>query len=282
MKKHIWLVAFPVLIISCKKESENNPSPTPSLPACVVTEVRDSVGNKMTASYEYDVNRRITKMYDFDYSNGTKTGYSTFAFSGNRLTITGYKMDNSPNGSLWLATLNASGSISSYTRVRPDTSNGIIGTVKDTTVFTYNSNGQMLTNNQRGWKRDANGNFISLFFLTQICEYLNERVSKAIFIVSQSNSNGYQYSSNDTTMYTYDNSSSEVTTNPIIFGETTIGLFGKLVSNRIPVKSESSNSKATYTATIDSKGNPTKIRSTYDYGNGFIQSYTKVYSNYCP
>jgi len=280
VKKIIWLLAAPILIASCKKDSDNNPIPT--MPACVATEVRDSIGNKMTASYEYDANRRITKMYDFDYLSGTKTGYSTFAYSGNRLTITGYKMDNSPDGRLSNATLNASGFVSRSTGIGPDTSNGIPGSAKDTTEITYNSNGQLLTSNLRRWMRDANGNFIYRFFLTQSYEYTNDRVSKEFETISQSNSTGYQSTRTDTTVYTYDSSSPVVTSNPVVMGATALGLVGKLMANRIPVKSEGSSSKATYTATIDSKGNPTKIRSTYDYGNGNGGSYTNIYSYNCP
>jgi hypothetical protein len=281
MKNLIWLFAATVLITSCKKESDNNPSPAPSLSACAVTEIRDSVGNKLESSYEYDANRRITKMYYTDFFNGTIV-YNTFAYSGNSLTITGYKMDNSPDGRIGNATLNTSGFVSRVTETKLDTSNGIPRISKDTSEYTYNSNGQLLTENFRNWIRDANGNFIFRYFRTNSYEYTNGRVSKEFETTSELVKDGYQNSRKDTTMYTYDDSSPVVTNNPVVLKETLLGLLGKLMANRIPVKSESSNTKAFYTATIDSKGNPTKIRTKYVNGNGIIDSYTKVYSNYCP
>ena len=83
-----------------------------------------------------------------------------------------------------------------------------------------------------------------------------------------------------------------VTSNPVIssFIITGSDLFGKLMSNRIPVKADgtftsdgqSSTSQKTFTASVDAKGNPTKIRTYYNLGGGFGFTTTDLYSYLCP
>ena len=281
MKKLIWLLlAAPFVLGSCKKDSDSNPSPSPAASACVTTEERDSASNSLTESYEYDANRRIIKQ--FNYSDGVKSGYSSFSYSGNTITIRSYNMNNSPDGNPSVATLNSSGYISGVVGFGPDTIDNIPGISRDTTLLSYNSSGQMLSYSSRNWFRDESNNVISQYNLTQTFEYTSGRVSKQ---TNDFTSNGF--SSNSVQVYTYDENSPVVTSNPIVslFSIAGSELFGKLQSNRIPVKIESTNGSGgqpvitTIAATVDAKGNPTKIRTVS--GNAG-SAYTLLYGYNCP
>jgi len=62
------------------------------------------------------------------------------------------------------------------------------------------------------------------------------------------------------------------------------------MSDKIPEKADIStiyagqtiNSSAIYSATVDSKGNPTKIRTYSDFGGGFSNASTSLYTYNCP
>lgn len=290
MKKLFWLLAAPVLLVSsCKKDSDNTPTPNPGSSACILTEERDSVGNKLSSSYEYDANRRITKQ--FYYSNGVKSGYSTFTFSGNTLSLQDYRMDNSADGSPAIATLNSSGNITSLISTSPDTVDGTPGISKDTTSLTYNSTGQLSGYTSRSWTRDGSNNVLSRNTMTFTFEYTAGRVSKQTNNFSSTRGTSTENSLSVET-FTYDNASPVVTSNPAVsfFSLPGSDLFGKIQSDRIPVKSEttytdesgSSTGSKTFSAIVDSKGNPTKIRIYQDIGGGWSSSYTTLYSYNCP
>lgn len=281
MKKLIWLLlAAPLFLWSCKKDSDSNPSPSTASNACVRIEERDSASNFLTDSYEYDASRRIIKQ--FNYSDGVKSGYSTFSYSGNTITIQRFNMNNSPDGNPSVATLNSSGYISGAVGFDPDTVDNIPGISRDTTLLSYNSSGQMLSYSSRNWFRDESNEVISQYNLTQTFEYASGRVSKqtTVFTINGFNSTSVQ-------VYTYDDNSPIVTSNPIVslFSIAGSELFGKLQSNRIPVKVETTNDSGgqpvitTIAATVDTKGNPTKIRTVS--GNAG-SAYTLLYGYNCP
>lgn len=281
MKKLIWLLlAAPLVLASCKKESDSNPSPVPGSSACVITEERDSANNALTSSYEYDASRRVIKQ--FNYSNGVKSDYSTFTYSGSTITIQQYSMNNTVDGNPLIATLSSAGYVSTLISVGPDTVDNIPGISRDTINFSYNSSGQMLSYNNRYWFRDLSNNIISQYSNSLTFEYASGRVSKQINTFS-----GPGFTSTSTDVLTYDENSPLVTSNPVVglFALAGSELFGKLQSNRIPVKIETSSEQGgqtntkTITYAVDSKGNPTKIRIV---SSGSPIAVTSLYNYNCP
>jgi hypothetical protein len=291
MKNLLWLLAAPILITSCKKDSDSNPTPTPNpgSSACLLEEERDSVGNKLTTSYEYDANRRLIKQ--FSYREGVKSGYANFTYSGSTLTIQDYKMDNSADGSPSIGSLNSSGYLTDLKSSRPDTVNGTPGIAKDTTTFTYNGSGQMTSYSIRSWTRTSSGTFLARYSMMLSYEYNSGRAFKTSNSFSETKGSVTQSSSSVTT-YTFNESSPVVQSNPVIdlFSLSGTNLFGKLKADRIPVKADvtyeldgqTSTSTTTYNSVVDSKGNPTKIRSFTDFGGGFGFGQTDLYSYKCP
>ena len=280
MKKLIWLFAAPILFASCKKDSDSNPTPAPTSNACTISEERDSVGNKLTSSYEFDASKRLIK--EFSYTNGVKSGYTTFTYSGSTVSIQYFNMNNQADGSPAIATLNSSGYITRLISSGPDTIENTPGISKDTSNLSYNSAGQLETFNSRNWTRDASNNIIGQNSLNYQYEYSSGRASKVTNTFSSGGS-----SSSTVQTYIYDNSSPLVTSNPVVsfFSFAGTAIFGKLQSDRIPVKIELTSSTgepistSIITATVDAKGNPTKIRTAF---GGFGGSYTTLYSYSCP
>jgi hypothetical protein len=200
-------------------------------------------------------------------------------------------MDNSADGSPAIAALNSSGYITSLISTSPDTVDGTPGISKDTTFLTYNSAGQMSGYSIKSWTRDGSNNLLSRYTLTFTFDYASGRVSKLTNSFSSTTGTSTENSSSVET-FTYDNASPLVTSNPAVgfFFLPGSGLFGKLQSDRIPVNSETtytsesgtSTSSKNISATVDSKGNPTKIRIYQDFGGGFGFSNTTLYSYNCP
>ena len=290
MKNTLLLLTASALLFSCKKDSDSNPSPSPTNSACVLTEDRDSVGNKLENSYEFDASRRISKIKNYS-SNGTLSGYSTLSYNGSTVTVQEFHPDNTLDGTPTTVLLNSSGYAVDQKQTRPDTIDGVIGIAKDTVQVSYTSTGQMSNYSSRSWTRNSSGDIIGNTSYSLVWEYSSGRVSKSTNNYSQ-NRGTSNYSGSSTSTFTYDNNSPTVTSNPVVgivsFAGST--LFGKLMSDKIPSKADISttfsgqttNSSAIFTATVDSKGNPTKIRTFSDYGGGFTNSSTRLYSYNCP
>ena len=292
MKNTLVLLAASALLFSCKKDSDSNPSPSPGPinSVCVLTEDRDSVGNKLNASYEYDASRRISKIKNYS-SNGNLSGYSTLSYNGSTVILQGYNSDNTLDGTPTTVLLNSSGYAIDQKQTRPDTVDGVVGVAKDTVLLSYNSTGQMSNYSSHSWTRNSAGDIIGNSSYSITWEYSSGRVSKSTNTITQ-NRGTSNYSGSSTTTYTYGSNSPTVTSNPVvglisISGST---LFGKLMSDKIPEKADisstSSGQTTTYSSvfstTIDSKGNPTKIRTFSDYGGGFTDLRTSLYTYSCP
>ena len=289
MKNTLLLLAASALLFSCKKDSDSNPSPSPTNSACLLTEERDSVGNKLENSYEFDSNRRISKIKS--YSDGNLSLYTTLSYNGSTVTVQEFNSDNTVDGSPITLLLNSSGYAIDQKQTRPDTIDGVIGIAKDTVQISYNSTGQMSSFSSHSWTRNSAGDIIGNTSYSIAWEYSSGRVSKSTNNYSQ-NRGTSNYSQSSTSNYTYGSNSPTVTSNPVV-GFFSVGgstLFGKLMSDKIPEKADISstytgqttNSSAIFTATVDSKGNPTKIRTFSDYGGGFTNSSTRLYSYNCP
>jgi hypothetical protein len=291
MKKILILLAAPVLISSCKKDDDatspgNN---TTNSTSCLITEERDSTGNKLETTYEYDASKRLIKMTQ--YTDGVISGYNTFTYNGSTISVQDFKADNTADGAQGTILLNSSGYIIEQRQSKLDTVDGVPGTTLDTVRISYNAAGQMSSMDTRSWTRSAGGNLLKNSSMSMAYEFSGGRQSKATNNFSSSEGGTTQTSSSVTT-YTYDNASPVVTSNPVIGFLTIAGssLFGKLGSDRIPSRSDvvstingqSYNSYSTYNAVIDSKGNPTKIRTFTDYGGIFNDSNTTLYSYSCP
>jgi len=275
MKKNYIFLALAVLGWSCKKDSESNPNPTPTS-SCLLTEVRDSVGNTLANSYEYDASRRVSKLYS--YNGGLKSGYSTFTYSATAITRQEFRMDNSSQGSS-LATLNSSGYISLNIGISSDSIDNEPVTTKDTSNFTYNSSGQLSGYSIKAWSRNAAGDIKSQFTQTLTNEYTSGRVSKSTTSLNVGGANPYTLTF--TEVFTYDPASPSVKYNPLLgFNEESGEFFGKISSDKLPSKIETTSdfgtSIQTITATVDAKGNPTKIRVAG------IDVTTSLYTYNCP
>ena len=292
MKKILIFTTACISFCACKKDSDSNsnPSPAPVSNSCLLTEVRDSSGNRVTSSYEYNANRKLLK--ENKYSNGVLSGYSTYSYNGNTLTIQDYKTNNQADGSPAIGILNASGYLTSLVSSGPDTIEGTPGIAKDTGSFNYNSSGQMQSYTLRSWTRDAGNTVLNWFSITVNFEYNAGRATK---ITSSFNSTRGSLTENSSSVdvYTYNENSPIVKSNPAIgfFFLAGTELLGKPVSDRIPVKSDetytdiegnSSNGIKTFSAIIDSKGYPTKIRTRSDLGGGSFFSTTTQYTYTCP
>jgi len=288
MKNTLLVLTASALLFSCKKDSDSNPSPSPTNSACVLTEVRDSVGNKLEASYEYDASRRISKIKNYS-SNGNLSGYSTLSYNGSTVTVQDYNSDNTLDGTPTTVLLNSSGYAIDQKQTRPDTIDGVAGIAKDTVQLSYNSTGQMSNYSSHSWTRNSAGDIIGNTSYSFTWEYSSGRVSKYTNTYTQ-NRGTSNYSSSSTSTYTYGSNSPTVTSNPVVGIISIAGstLFGKLMSDKIPEKvsstysDQTTNSSTIYTATIDSKGNPTRIRTFSDYGGGFTDLRTSLYTYSCP
>lgn len=176
-------------------------------------------------------------------------------------------------------------------QTNPDTIEGVAGTAKDIVLITYNVSGQMSNYSSQSWTRNSAGNIIgnSSYFISW--EYTSGRASKSTNSNS-TNRGSINESGSSTTTYTYGSNSPTVTSNPVVGFITIAGssLFGKLISDKIPERANISanysgqtlNYSSIYTTSVDSKGNPTKIRTFTDYGGGFPNSSTSLYSYSCP
>lgn len=289
MKNTLLLLTASAVLFSCKKDSDSNPSPSPSPTnsACVLTEGRDSVGNKLENSYEYDASRRISKIKN--YSNGSLSGYSTWTYNGSTVTVQDYNSDNTLDGTPSTVLLNSSGYVIDQKQTKPDTIDGVAGIAKDTLQLSYNSTGQMSNFSSHSWTRNSVGDIIGNTSYSIAWEYSSGRVSKSTITYTQ-NRGASNNSSSSTSTYTYGSNSPTVTSNPVVGIISIAGstLFGKLMSDKIPEKVDNSsagqttNNSSIFTATVDSKGNPTKIRTFSDYGGGFTNTSTRLYTYSCP
>ena len=255
-----------------------------------MTEERDSVGNKFENSYEYDASRRISKIKSYR-SDGTLSGYSTLSYNGSTVTIQDFNLDNTLDGTPTTVLLNSSGYAIDQKQTRPDTIGGVAGIAKDTVQLSYNSTGQMSNYSSQSWTRNSAGDIIGNNSYSIAWEYSSGRVSKSTITYTQ-NRGASNYSGSSTSTYTYGSNSPTVTSNPVVGIISIAGstLFGKLMSDKIPLKADISstsagqttNSSVIYTATVDSKGNPTRIRTFSDYGGGFTDLRTSLYTYSCP
>ncbi len=290
MKKLLILLAAPLMLASCKKDSESTPGPTTpggnSGTSCYLTEEKDSTNNEIDNTYEYDASKRISKI--LSYENGTISSYSTLSYNGNIVTIQDFKANNTADGSPYIILLNSSGYYAEQRRIHPDTtSDGIPGTASDTTLIGYNAAGQQSSFTIRSWTRNASDSIIAYSSNSTTYEFSDGRVSKSNF--SFSNNKGENF--NSTTTYTYSSSSPAVKSNPVI-GFFSVGgstLLGKIMSDKIPASSVTTTnfgastytSTSTYTAVVDAKGYPTKIRSasSRQFSNDVN---TTLYTYNCP
>lgn len=282
MKKLLWFFAAPILISACKKDSDS--TPTTGSSACLITEERDSADNKLTTSYEYDVSRRVSKINNF--FGGQLRGYTTCAYSGNTIELKQFDGTGQETGT-GTGVLNSKGFITFSKGSRQESNNGVPQIVQDSILITYNDAGQMLR--YTGYYSTLNNGIVSKGDIrTTTYEYAGGRLVKEnSSVVNWSNSTLFESRS---ATYTYDDNSPVVTSNPFL-GQSGITLFGKPASDKIPVKAVSTyaypvsggsfTSTALFSATVDSKGNPTRIR-VNDDASGTPVSSTYFYSYNCP
>ena len=288
MKKLLWLFVAPILITSCKKDSDTSPVPNPEIKTCTLTEVRDSLSNKRTQTFEYDASGRLSKISRYDFSTDSLIEFSTFTYDGNTCLLKSYDSNGTESGTGSLF-LNSNGYVTLNRSSRKDINNG--GTIpemrQDSVIITYNQSGQILTYTGHYWSTFPNDSIGKGDVRSTVYEYTNGRLSRINLEVT---SDGQPFETEITT-YLYNDDSPLVSSNPSFnfFSAPGVTLFGKPFSDKIPASAaisstwlgQTSNSSKTFSATVDAKGNPVRFRVTSDNG-GSAPSNTTLYSYNCP
>jgi len=280
-------LATPLLITACKKDSDKQAVPEPEIKTCTLTEMRDSLSNKRTQTFEYDASGRLSKISRYNIVTDSLVEYRTFTYNGNTCLLKNYdaKGVESGTGSLFL---NSNGFVTLNRASRKDIINGTIPAMRqDSVVITYNQSGQMLTYTGHYWSTFPNDSIGKRDVRSTVYEYTNGRLSRINLEVT---SDGQPFQTEITT-YLYNNDSPLVSSNPSFnfFSAPGVTLFGKPFSDKIPASAaisstfmgQTSNSSKTFSATVDAKGNPVRFRVSSDNG-GSAASNTTLYSYNCP
>jgi len=286
MKKLLWLIAAPVLITACKKDNDNSPAPDTVVKTCQLVEIQDSITKDLKTSYEYDASRRVSKISSF--SSGQLRRYQTYTYSGNKIELRQFDGSDLEIGT-GTGELNPEGFLTKFKGRRQVSNDVVTETIQDSTLITYNNAGQMLSSTGY-YSKINNGIGSKLDIRTNTFEYSNGRLAKENVSVVLWNS--FTLFDSLSTSYTYDNNSPLITSNPYLGSAGGISLTGKLASDKMPVKAVETrfnsatglpgNSSTTYfSATVDPKGNPTRIRISYEE-NGSLVSETLLYNYNCP
>ncbi len=253
-------------------------------------DIRDSADNNLEASYEYDASRRVSKFSIF--SGGQLSRYLTFTYSGNTVEIKQFDGSGLEIGT-GTGALNAKGYLAYSKGNFQESNDGVPVIRQDSILISYNDAGQMLR--YTGYYSTLNNGSVSKGDIrTNTYEYSNGRLAKKnVSVVFWSNGTLFDSTS---TSYTYDDNSPLVTSNPHLglglYQVAGISLLGKPASDKIPVKAvetsfnpvggfQGSLITTYFSATVDSKGNPTRIRVTDD-ASGSPVSRTSNYSYNCP
>jgi hypothetical protein len=288
MKKLLWLFVVPILMTSCKKDSDDAVVPAASIKTCTLIETRDSLSNNQSSGFEYDASGRISKIINFDSYNGLLLGYRTLSYNGNNNQIKTFNAAGTETGSGYFV-LNSNGYMTLSRGSRKDTLNGIPVINQDSIIITYNQSGQMLTYTGHYWSTFENDSSGGMDIRKTSHEYASGRLSKQnleVYITGQT-----QLFEEASTSYFYDNNSPTVTSNPAFNFSSGPGVFilGKIQSDKIPVRAEVTSSwqgqtssyTNTFYATVDEKGNPVRFRMISDNG-GIFPARTTLYSYSCP
>ena len=287
MKNILHFLALVLIGISCSKKENNSPGISNS--GCLIADATDSATNQKSYSCTYDANRRITKFQQYD--NGVEDLYTTFTYGPGIVTLQFYLPGGVAIGRPVSASINSKGYNRSDITSKPDTVENVPGITKDTLICEYKSDDKLETMITRSTTY-ANG---SNAILRQI-RLFSHFIYSGNRLMERIDSNSTRFGNNpfnkfsSTTEYTYDVGSPTVKVNPVIdqndpfFGNR----LGSLASDKIPVKavkkyddfgSRPFTSTTTYTAVVDAKGNPTKIRS--GSGGSSPSFRTQIYTYNC-
>lgn len=285
------LIATAALAGACKKDSDSNPG-TSATSSCQVATQTDSASGKKETENEFDASRRLVKITNF--KSGTSDGYTTFTYGSGTVTGQRFNPDGTKDGEVNIFKTNSQGFISEFIYLIRDTNSGVAHTRRDTTSYTYNSDGQWASVTTKSTMvKDADNSVSSQSRRTQTNTYTNKRVTRSVesynytFIGSSGPTNS---STTTTTDFTYNESSPTVKANPL--GGSAIGLLGALGSDKIPTKevetrtssgsSTTQTTTTTYTAVI-ADGLPTKIRMVRtESGSSGSDISTTLYTYKCP
>jgi len=298
MKKIFPIFVLGLIGIACSKKESTDPANNVSgNSGCVVAEITDSASNKKSSSFTIDANRRITKVQN--YKDGVPDDYTTFSYSNGTMTAQGFNKGGVAKGNPQTFPVNSNGSITGSISADPDTVFGtggikIAGTTKDTSVYTYDSNNRLLTSSSKSTTyANSDNQILRQSRNSESYTYTGNKVTKSTSTYSNKEGTSPFFTSTSTTDYTYDESSPTVKVNPVIGFQAIFGsLFGSIQADKIPVKVKGSYNSGTsstseyttnYTAVVDSKGNPTKIRSVTSFtGSSSVSINTDIYTYSCP
>ena len=291
MKKQFSIFALVLIALACSKKDSTTPDSNKNLnlivaSGCLVADVTDSASNKKTEIYTYDASRRLIKI---EYPGSAEDGPTTFTYGTGTVSIQEFNTSGVASENPETVPLNANGYYTGGISSEPDTVKGTPGVRKDTVVLTYTSDNRLLSIKYT-FTTYANGTnaILNQGRSTTNCTYAGNKLTKIVrssYYGVDDRDNG-----SSTTEYTYDEASPTVKSNYEVSEE--FNLFGSLQSDKIPVKVVGTYTSAgsstpgvnttTYTAVVDAKGNPTKIRTVLTYNGSSPTIRTKIYTYNCP
>jgi hypothetical protein len=298
MKKIFPIFVLGLIGLACsKKESADPANSVSGNSGCVVAEITDSASNKKSSSFTIDANRRVTKVQN--YKDGVPDDYTTISYSNGTMTAQGFNKGGVAEGNPQTFPVNSNGTSPGGISADPDTvfgTGGIktAGTRKDTSVYTYDSNNRLLTSSSKSTTYDnSNNQILRQRRSSESYTYTGNKVTKSIGTYSNKEGTSPFFTSTSTRDYTYDESSPTVKVNPVVGLQVIFGnLLGSIQADKIPVKVKSSYNSGTsstdeynttYTAVVDSKGNPTRIRAvSSSTGSSSVSISTYNYTYSCP
>jgi len=286
MKNHFLLIPILAFALSCAKDKTYAPANT--TPACLITEIKDSATGQLINTFEYDANRRATKI--ITYNAGILGIIKSFTYSSNTVSWQNSDANLIPDGPSFSGELNNDGNLKSYNTAQFPVVPG--QTWADSNTATYTVDKKVLTLKYRRSIRLGGSNTISSILIYDLaCTYTGGRLTKLAVTSGSSNSPPrLAYISE----YFYSESYPAVKYNPVlysVFKELPLVYLGSPMADKIPEKmvviSSGGNAPDTisysYSATVDTKGFPVKIRTeirTTSLANPITS--TKLYTYTCP
>jgi len=183
MKNHFLLIPILAFALSCAKDKTYAPANT--TPACLITEIKDSATGQLINTFEYDANRRATKI--ITYNAGILGIIKSFTFSSNIVSWQNSDANLIPDGPSFSGELNNDGNLKSYNTAQFPVVPG--QTWADSNTATYTVDKKVLTLKYRRSIRLGGSNTISSILIYDLaCTYTGGRLTKLAVTSGSSNS----------------------------------------------------------------------------------------------
>lgn len=282
MRKITSVLVLVALVTACFKREINEPADGSG---CQFKSATDSATNQERSYAEYDALGRITKYKSEHNSLATRITYKQ-----GTVTLQDVDLNGDPYYQPYVYQINAQGFAAQYTYSADDTSGKVDYTTLDTINYAYGEDGKLSGYTRKYLKyKKGTDTLVTLWKVNRRFTYTAGLLSQEAY-TDTTRTNGSTSIDNSIIEYTYTESSPIVFINPVMgypYGQ----LFGRMPSNKIPLKSVRSNlyrngdvqvmETNTYSAVVDSKGRPTKIRTAVYYPGSGTHITTRLYTYTC-